>query len=176
MQRRQLRFLLCVIYNAALPQRATPQWYCCARREFNHYRARMDLIIIGRRLLLLGRETVCEFSCAERVARFSGPARQTRLWFSEESPLAVFVLIWSALHQKNWAPRIEKAKNHAICLGGSFKNLLDTVRPLKRFILIWRTLQNWLVIYRCAAARRRNFQVYQKCGEELKWNFECFFC
>lgn len=109
-RRRQLRFLLCVIYNAALPQRATPQWYCCARREFNHYRARMDLIIIGRRLLLLGRETVCEFSCAERVARFLGPARQTRLWFSEESPLAVFVLIWSALHQKNWAPRIEKAK------------------------------------------------------------------
>lgn len=35
------------------------------------------------------------------MARFLGPARrQTSLWFPEASPFAVFVLIWSALHQK----------------------------------------------------------------------------
>jgi hypothetical protein len=82
----------------------------------------MDLNIIGRRLLLLGRETVCKFSCAERVARFLGAARQTRLWFPEASPLAVFVLIWSALHQKIEHRASRRQKIHSICLGGSFKN------------------------------------------------------
>lgn len=184
-QRRQLRFLLCVIYNAALPQRATPQWYCCARREFNHYRARMDLIIIGRRLLsartaLLGRETICKFSCAEKSGALFGPSsasNEALIPRSESTCGFRFNLERTA--SKNWAPRIERQQKKPCDLSrrGSFKYSTRSGHWIERRLLqtaysnfIYSEIDSWFI----ARHGGGTFQVSKVYGEEFKWNFDAF--
>jgi len=104
--------LVCVIYNAALPQRATPLSDIVALAASSITTACMDLSIIGP--CLYTRKGKYLYS-HKSGALFRAP-HQMGLDFQEANPLVVFVLIWITLEkiEKQGVPRGQKMQSPSV--------------------------------------------------------------